>query len=98
AGIACFVGLTMLIHRRLADPRIRSTSSAADIGILLLLYAQLTLGLLTIPLSLGHLDGSEMLRFMAWAQGIVTFQPGVADLVLDAHPIFKAHLFLGLTL
>ncbi|WP_366553019.1 respiratory nitrate reductase subunit gamma [Aquibaculum sediminis] len=98
AGIACFVGLTMLIHRRLADPRIRSTSSTADIGILLLLYAQLTLGMLTIPLSLGHLDGSEMLRFMAWAQGIVTFRPSVADLVLDAHPIFKAHLFLGLTL
>jgi len=98
AGISCFVGLTLLIHRRLSDPRIRSTSSPADIGILLLLYVQLILGLATIPLSLGHLDGAEMLRFMAWAQGIVTFRPGVADLVLDAHPIFKAHLFLGLTL
>jgi len=98
AGVACFIGLTLLIHRRLSDPRIRSTSSPADIGILLLLYVQLILGMATIPLSLGHLDGAEMLRFMAWAQGIVTFQPGVADLVLDAHPIFKAHLFLGLTL
>lgn len=98
AGIACFIGLTLLIHRRLSDPRIRSTSSPADIGILLLLYVQLILGMATIPLSLGHLDGAEMLRFMAWAQGIVTFQPGVADLVLDAHSIFKAHLFLGLTL
>lgn len=98
AGAACFVGLTLLIHRRLADPRIRSTSSVSDIAILLLLYAQLILGMATIPISMGHLDGAEMLRFMAWAQGIVTFQPGVADLVADAHPIFKAHLFLGLTL
>lgn len=98
AGVACFIGLTLLIHRRLADPRIRSTSSVSDIAILLLLYAQLILGMATIPISMGHLDGAEMLRFMAWAQGIVTFQPGVADLVADAHPIFKAHLFLGLTL
>ena len=35
---------------------------------------------------------------MSWAQGIVTLQPGVSALVADANPIFKAHLFLGMTL
>ena len=98
AGIMCFVGLTMLVHRRLFDSRIRKTSSFGDIAILLLLYAQLILGLATIPVSLGHLDGHEMIKFMQWAQGIVTLQPGVAALVADAHPIFKLHLFLGMTL
>ena len=77
----CFVGTTLLVHRRLFDARIRKTSSFGDIAILLLLYAQLILGLATIPVSLGHLDGHEMVKFMTWAQGILTLQPGVAALV-----------------
>ncbi len=98
AGVACFVGLTMLIHRRLFDPRIRRTSSFGDIAILLLLYAQLTLGLLTIFVSLQHLDGYEMVKFMNWAQGILTLQPSAAAYVADVSPIFRAHLFLGMTI
>jgi nitrate reductase gamma subunit len=98
AGIACFVGITLLVHRRLFDPRIRSTSSFGDIAILLLLYAQLVLGLATIPVSLGHLDGHEMVKFMSWAQGVLTLQPGVSALVADVHPIFKLHLFIGMTI
>jgi nitrate reductase gamma subunit len=98
AGVACFIGLTLLVHRRLFDARIRNTSSFGDIAILLLLYVQLTLGLATIPISLQHLDGGEMLKFMTWAQGIMTLQPGVASLVADANPIFKLHLFLGMTI
>ena len=98
AGVACFIGITLLAHRRLFDSRIRTTSSFGDIAILLLLWLQLTLGLGTIFVSLNHLDGHEMVKFMTWAQGIITLQPGVADLIANAHPIFKAHLFLGMTL
>ena len=97
AGIACFIGLLLLIHRRLFDSRIRTTSSFSDIFILLLLFVQLTIGLLTILVSVGHLDGEEMVRFMTWAQMIITFQSGAVDLVVSAHPLFKLHLFLGLT-
>ena len=98
AGIACFIGTSLLVHRRLFDPRIRATSSAGDIVILLLLYAQLTLGLLTIAVSAQHLDGAEMVKFMGWAQGIVTLHPAAAELVRDVSPIFKLHLFLGMTI
>jgi nitrate reductase gamma subunit len=98
AGIACFVGTTLLVHRRLFDSRIRTTSSFGDIAILLLLYAQLTLGLLTITVSLNHLDGHEMVRFMTWAQGVLTLQPNIAAMVADAHPLFKLHLALGMTI
>ncbi len=98
AGIACFIGMTLLIHRRLFDARIRSTSSFGDIAILLLLYVQLILGLLTIPVSLSHLSGDEMVKFMTWAQGILTLKPGVSALINDVSPIFRAHLFLGMTL
>ncbi len=98
AGIACFIGLTMLVHRRLFDPRIRRTSSFGDIAILLILYVQLILGLLTITVSLQHLDGHEMVKFMNWAQGILTLQPSAAHYVADVAPIFRAHLFLGMTI
>lgn len=98
AGLMALVGGAMLTHRRLTDPRIRATSTFADTGILLLLMAQLILGLGTIFISLQHLDGGEMTRFMAWAQGIFTFDADAAVYIADVHPVFKAHLFLGLTI
>ena len=98
AGLMCLVGIALLTHRRLFDVRIRKTSSFGDTAILLILFAQLLLGLATIPVSMQHLDGHEMTKFMEWAQRIWTFRGGAADLVADAHPIFKAHLTLGLTI
>ncbi|MBB3066806.1 respiratory nitrate reductase subunit gamma [Limibacillus halophilus] len=98
AGLMALAGASLLLHRRLFDPRIRRTSSFGDIAILALLYLQLLLGLLTIPISMQHLDGGEMVRFMTWAQGIFTFRTGAADAILTVHPIFKLHLFLGLTI
>ena len=98
AGTACLLGVSLLTHRRLLDPRIRANSSFGDTAILLLLFAQLLLGLATIPVSLGYLDGDEMVKFMGWAQGILTLKPGVAANILDVHPIFKAHLVLGMTI
>jgi len=98
AGVFCFIGLTMLLHRRLADPRIRRTSSFWDIAILVLLWIQLTLGMATILVSAQHLDGAEMVRFMEWANGVVTFRHDAAALMLDAPLLFKVHIFLGLTI
>ncbi len=98
AGLVCLVGIALLTHRRLFDARIRTTSSFGDTAILLILFAQLLLGLGTIPVSMQHLDGHEMTKFMEWAQRILTFRGGAASLVAEAHPIFKAHLTLGLTI
>jgi nitrate reductase gamma subunit len=98
AGVACFIGLTLLLHRRLFDARIRKTSSFADIAILAILYAQLILGLSTIPVSLGHMDGHEMVKFMNWAQGILALQPDASAYVANVSPVFKAHLMLGMTI
>ena len=97
-GAMCLVGVVLLLHRRLADPRIRSTSKTGDIVVLVLFLAQLLLGLFSITVSLQHLDGSEMLKFMEWAQRIVTLRGGAADLVANASWVFKAHLVLGLTI
>ncbi|MGD9814628.1 MAG: respiratory nitrate reductase subunit gamma [Hyphomonadaceae bacterium] len=98
AGLMCLVGGLLLLHRRLFDARVRATSTFGDTAILMLLMLQLLLGLATIPLSLEHRDGDQMLKLMNWAQGIFTFRAGAADHVADAHWIFKAHLTLGLTI
>ena len=97
-GAMTLVGLTMLLHRRMSDPRIRANSSNSDVFILWLLLAQLILGLFTLPVSLAHADGSTMLLLADWAQRIVTFRGGAADLVADVNILFKLHLFLGITI
>jgi nitrate reductase gamma subunit len=97
-GLICFVGLSMLLFRRLFDARIRATSSGSDHFILVLLYVQLILGLATLPLSISHLDGANMVALANWAQHIVTFRPGAAEFVVDTHWIFKTHIVLGLTM
>lgn len=98
AGALCFIGLTLLLHRRLFDARIRSTSSIADIAILLLLWLQLVLGLATLPLSLEHRDGHVMMQLSHWAQHIVTLQGDAASYLEGVHWIFKAHILLGVSL
>lgn len=98
AGVMALVGGGMLFHRRWCDPRIRATSSFWDIAILGMLLSQLVLGLMTVVVSLGHLDGHEMVKFMSWAQGIFTFDSAAASYVADVSIIFKLHLFLGLTI
>ncbi len=96
AGVFCFVGLLMLLHRRLFDPRIRATSSFADIAVLVILLIQLCLGLWTITVSIHHLDGHEMVKFMEWAQHIITFRSGAYEYIVDLALVFKLHLSLGL--
>jgi len=97
-GGICLKGIYILIRRRLTDVRIRKTSSRMDIFILLLIGVQLLLGLLTLPISLYHYDGANMLLLSEWAQRIVTFRSGAADQVEGIGIIFKLHLFLGMTL
>jgi len=97
-GSICFIGMTILIYRRLFDARIRATSKPADILILLVLYVQLILGLATIPFSAQHMDGSSMVALANWAQYIVTFRSGAADFIMHEALVFKLHIALGLTI
>ena len=96
-GVMCAIGLAMLLARRLSDPRIRTTSRPMDIVVLVLLFAQVVLGLGGIPISAQHPDGSEMLKFMEWAQRIWTFRGGAAELIANVSIVFKLHIVLGLT-
>lgn len=98
AGLLGFAGVSILLHRRLSDPRIRINSRTSDIVLLVLLWLQLALGLATIPLSAQHLDGSMMVKLAEWAQRIVTFRASAVDLLADAGWVFKAHMVLGMSI
>ena len=97
-GLMMLVGGAMLLHRRLTNSRIRATSTRVDILILILLVVQVSLGLLSIPFSAQHMDGSEMMKLVAWAQSIATFRTGASGYLTDVALIFKLHIVLGLTL
>ena len=97
AGLLAFIGVTLLLHRRLSDVRIRATSKTSDIVLLWLLWVQLALGLATIPLSAQHLDGSVMLLLAEWAQRIVTFRTGAVELLANVGWVLKLHMALGMT-
>lgn len=98
AGLVCFIGLSLLLHRRIVDPRIRRTSHRTDLAILIILWVQLVLGLATLPASFSHrVNAHAMLVLADWAQRIVTFRPDAAGLVgLDWQ--FKVHMVLGMTI
>ncbi len=98
AGIVAIVGLSILFYRRLADPRIRINSANADILVLALLWVQLFLGLLTVPLSLQHMDGVMFETLTDYVKGIVTFNPGSAALLAAVPFVYKSHIFLGFTI
>jgi nitrate reductase gamma subunit len=98
AGLLAFIGVSLLLYRRLADPRIRKTSRKSDVFLLLLLWVQLVLGLASVPLSAQHLDGGLMMKFGEWAQRIVTFRAGAAEQIVEAGWVFKAHMVLGMTM
>ncbi|MHB8913052.1 MAG: respiratory nitrate reductase subunit gamma [Lysobacter sp.] len=97
-GVLCLIGISILLVRRLFDPRVRATGMFRDTLVLVLLFVQLLLGMISIAVSTQHMDGVQMLKLANWAQAIVTFTPGAAGYLTDAHWIYKAHIFLGLTL
>ncbi|ACC75234.1 respiratory nitrate reductase subunit gamma [Paraburkholderia phymatum] len=98
AGSICFVGLTLLLHRRITDPRIRATSRRSDMAVLIILWLQLCLGLASLPWSFADRgDAATMLTLADWAQHLLTMRPEPSAL-LAVPVVFKLHLVLGMTL
>lgn len=98
AGFICFIGLSLLLYRRVFDPRIRRTSHPTDIAILIVLWVQLVVGLITLPYSLQHTDGSVMLVLADWAQRIVTLRPVDATALAVLPWPYLFHVVFGMTI
>ena len=97
-GVLCFIGLTMLIYRRVFDDRIRRTSHPTDIAILVILWVQLVVGLVTLPYSWAHNDGAVMLVLADWAQRILTFRHVDAAVLAGVPWPFQFHIVFGMTI
>ncbi|MCB5944381.1 respiratory nitrate reductase subunit gamma [Acidocella sp. KAb 2-4] len=98
AGIIAIIGLSILIHRRLTDPRIRQNSRAWDIAIVVMLWCQLALGLLTVPVSAMHMNGALFEQLVTYVKGVVTFRPDIAQFLTGTPLIFRVHILLGFTI
>jgi nitrate reductase gamma subunit len=55
-GVLCWIGIVLLIQRRLAEPRIRATSRGRDFVGVFWIFVTLSFGLATIFFSAGDLD------------------------------------------
>ncbi|MDR5767925.1 MULTISPECIES: respiratory nitrate reductase subunit gamma [unclassified Caballeronia] len=97
-GTLCLAGLLILLHRRLTSARLSAVTKVGDCVLLLWILITLLLGLSTIGVSAGHMDGSMMVRLMTWAQHIFTFRADAAHYVADAPLLFRVHLFMGMSL
>ena len=98
-GFVCLIGLTMLHASPAVRPAHPQDIEQMDLAILAILWIQLVLGLITLPFSWAHRVGGEvMVTLSLWAQKIVTFQAGAAAHVADVSWVYKAHIFLGLTI
>lgn len=97
-GVLCFIGLSMLIYRRIFDPRIRYTSHKTDLAILLILWVQLVIGLITLPFSWAHSDGSVMLILADWAQRILTLRTVEAEVLAGLPWPYRLHIVFGMTI
>ena len=96
-GLICLAGL-LLRYRRFSNARLAAVSTTGDKVLLLWILGALLLDLATIFKSAQHSDGDLMVRLMMWAQNIVIFSGSAASFMGDTPVLFKAHLFMGMTL
>lgn len=97
-GVLCLAGIVLLLARRLGNERLRKATTFKDKIVLLWILGTLLLGLSSIFVSAGHMDGHMMVLLMNWAQHIVTFRGDAAGFIVDAPLVFKLHLFMGMSL
>ncbi|MGH3267130.1 MAG: respiratory nitrate reductase subunit gamma, partial [Trebonia sp.] len=98
AGVVAIIGLSILLRRRLGDPRIRRNSRKWDITVVLFLWAQLGLGISTLYFSAQHLDGAMFMTMVAYVKGIVTFNFQAPALLIGVPVVYRIHILVGFTI
>jgi nitrate reductase gamma subunit len=98
-GTSALIGGVMLWLRRTNNPRVAAAGRKSDKFVLAMVLTTLIVGLITIPVSMAHVndnDPSVMIALAAWVQSIIYFHPtpGTLD---NVDLVFKIHLFLGMT-
>lgn len=92
------IGILILLVRRFSNDRIRAVTTFKDKIVILWILATLLLGLSSIVVSAGHMDGHMMVLLVSWVQHVVTFRGDAASFIIGAPLVFKLHLFMGMSL
>jgi nitrate reductase gamma subunit len=86
-GIAAFVGIVLLLRRRLNHPRVRAVNTANDTVTVVALLSVITTGLYNVLFG----DHNVLYTVAPWIRGIVTFTPD--GTLMQAVPFsFKLHV------
>lgn len=98
-GIMCLLGAAILLLRRLDNPRVKAVSRTRDTFVIGWLVVTVSLGLSTILVSSGHAaegNVSDMVALTRYVKSIATLSVD-PSLIRDVSPIFKVHMFFGMT-
>lgn len=98
AGVMTLVGCIILLYRRLADPRVRRTSSFGDMLSIILLTLIIVVGMIaTLTNASGNSEFDYRETISPWIRGVLTFTPD-GTLMNKVPFVFKLHVILGLSL
>lgn len=97
-GLLAFIGMSILIYRRVRYPRIRQTTRKWDLIVNIMLWAQLALGLGTIAFTVQALGTDEFSHLVHYVQSIVYFRGDSVALLQGIPLVYKIHIVLGFTI
>ena len=97
-GSLGLIGILILLVRRFSNERISAVTTFKDKIVILWILVTLLLGLSSIFVSAGHMDGDMMVLLVSWAQHVLTFRGDAALFIVGAPLVFKLHLFMGMSL
>jgi nitrate reductase gamma subunit len=98
-GLMCLIGGALLWLRRFFNARVVAAGRGSDKFVLTWLLITLTLGLATLPFSLGHAahqNAGVMIALADYVQSVLYLHPDPA-LLASVDPIFKTHMVFGMT-
>lgn len=96
-GTLAFIGMLILLNRRITNERVRFASKFHDYFILILLFAEAGLGFSSVATTASG-TVAEYAALGEWAQKIITFQPDAGAVIAGHSVLYKIHFTIGLVI
>lgn len=94
-GTLTLIGMLILLSRRITNERVRFTSKFHDYFILILLLAEIVLGLASVATT-ASTSVADYAALGIWSQKIITFQPDAGAVIAGHSILYKLHITTGL--
>ena len=98
AGVMTLAGILILTLRRFGNDRVYAVSSRADLVVVILVLAEVTLGLISTGTNVFGASGFDYRETIApWFRGLLLLQPD-ANFMGNVPLSFKLHVMMGFTI